>query len=106
MLTKAIETGNSKELAEFFNMQIDLSILGNEINCSKTQAEFIVKKFFMVNPLEKFSIIHHGEKEKSNYLIGKYETNKSCYRFYLLLKNVPDGAKIFQIRIENDNGEF
>jgi hypothetical protein len=105
-ISYAIELSDAKELAYFFHPQVDLTILGKEYNCSKKQAEFILKKFFLDNSLQKYTVVHHGEKEKSNYIIGKYETNTKFFRIYLLIKKLPEGMRIFQIRIEDENEEF
>ena len=42
----AIKSGNSKELARYFNTSIEIAILENEDVYSKAQAELIIKDFF------------------------------------------------------------
>ncbi len=105
-ITKAIERTDYKELSTFFHPQIDLTILGKEYNCSKEQAKFIIKKFFHENPSPKFTVVHQGERERSSYVVGKYEANDKKFRIYILLKTMPDGMCIFHMRIEDENGAF
>ena len=45
-VSTALKSGNSKELAKYFNTNIELAILEKEDVYSKTQAELIVNDFF------------------------------------------------------------
>jgi len=45
-LATAFKTGNSSEIAKYFNNSVDLSIPGNEGVYSNTQAKLILKTFY------------------------------------------------------------
>lgn len=96
----AIKTGNAKELAKFFNTNIELAILDKEDIYSKTQAEVIIGDFFKQNPVTGFSTVHQGGKEGSQYVIGNLTTSKGNYRVYIYVKEVSQKAVISQMRIE------
>jgi hypothetical protein len=101
----AIKAGNSKELAKFFNNNIDLVILDKEGVYSKPQAELILKDFFTkntVNPANGFVKLHEGGKD-SKFIIGTLYTNKGQFRVYLLMKTISGSFAIHQFRIEDDN---
>jgi hypothetical protein len=101
----AIKAGNSKELAKFFNNNIDLVILDKEGIYSKSQAELILKDFFVkntVNPANGFIKLHEGGKD-SKFIIGTLYTNKGQFRVYLLMKTISGSFAIHQFRIEDDN---
>ncbi|MFA6924942.1 MAG: DUF4783 domain-containing protein [Bacteroidales bacterium] len=100
-ITKAINSGNSKELAKFFNTTIDLTLPGYEDTYSKAQAEIIVKEFFTKNTPKSFTVIHKGlSKDNSPYIIGKLETSKNSFRVTYLLRKVSDKFLIHQLRFE------
>ena len=102
----AIKAGNSKEIAKFFNSNIDLVILDKEGVYSKAQAELILKDFFAkntVNPNNGFIKLHEGSKDASKYIIGTLYTNKGQFRVYFYMKNINGSFNIHQFRIEDDN---
>lgn len=100
-IINSLKSGNSTELAKFFNSNIELTILDKEEVYSKAQAELILKDFFVKNPPSNFSIIHKGGKEGSKYIIGNLITTKKTYRAYILYKPQNNKQSIHQLRIEN-----
>lgn len=104
-ICNSINTGNSKELAKYFNTNIDLVILDKEGVYSKPQAELILKDFFSkntVNPENGFKKLHEGGKD-SKFIIGTLYTNKGQFRVYLVMKTINGMFTIHQFRIEDDN---
>jgi len=101
----SIKAGNSKEIAKFFNDNIDMVILDKEGVYSKTQAELILKDFFAKNPVipnNGFIKLHEGGKD-SKYIIGTLYTAKGKFRVYFLMKTFNNTFNIHQFRIEDDN---
>ena len=98
----ALKTGNSKELAKYFNTNIELVILDKEDVYSKTQAELIVKDFFSKHSPSNFSILHQGGKQGAKYAIGNLTTSKGTFRVYFLLKISNEKPFIHQLRIEKE----
>ncbi|MFW6248800.1 MAG: DUF4783 domain-containing protein [Bacteroidota bacterium] len=96
----AIQTGNSKELANYFNDNIELVILDEEDVYSRHQAEQIMKNYFTRNVPQSFTILHEGGKDGSHYAIGNLVTNQGEYRIYFLTKQKGDRLLIHQLRIE------
>lgn len=96
----AFKTGNSKELGKYLNANVELAILENEDVYSKTQAELLLKDFFLKHTPTNFVIIHEGGKEGSRYAIGTLTTNKGDFRIYFLLKTQEGNSVIHQLRIE------
>jgi len=96
----AFKTGNSKELGKYLNVNVELAIVENEDVYSKTQAELLLKDFFVKHAPTNFIIIHEGGKEGSRYAIGTLTTNKGDFRVYFLLKIQDGNSVIHQLRIE------
>jgi hypothetical protein len=102
VIINAIKGGNAKELAKYFNQNIELVILTEENVYSKTQAELILKDFFSKNTPSDFTILHQGGKESAQYAIGSLKTSTGNYRIYFLLKIKTDQPFIHQLKIEKE----
>lgn len=96
----AMKNGNAKELAKFFDKNVELSLLGEENVYSKAQAEQVIKAFFEKNPINNFTVLFEGGKDASQYAIGKIISGKHTFRFNILVKD----QKILQLRIAEDEG--
>lgn len=99
----ALKSGNAKDLAKYFNSNIDLTIIEKQDIYSKTQAEIILKEFFVKNIPSNFTIMHQGGKEGSKYVIGNLVTSTGTYRVSLFLKLQGVTQVIQQLRIESGN---
>lgn len=96
----SIKTGNSKELAKYFNVSVDLAILDKEEVYSNQQAEQIIKSFFATHTPKNFTLLHEGGKDGSKYAIGNLSTSNGMFRLYFLLKVKNNISLIHQLRIE------
>lgn len=101
----AVRAGNSKALAKYFNSNVELVILDKEGVYSKTQAELILRDFFVKNVPSNLVKRHEGKsgKEASKYVICSLSTSKGLYRVYFVMKNSNGEFTIHQFRIENDS---
>jgi len=96
----SLKNGDSKQLSEYFNQNVELVVLDSDNVYSKSQAQQIVGKFFSNNKPESFSVIHQGGKEGAKYVIGNLKTNSGSFRVYFLLKKNNGTDYIHQLRIE------
>jgi len=96
----SLKNGDSKELSEYFNQNVELVVLESDNVYSKSQAQQIVGKFFTSNTPESFSVIHQGGKEGAKYVIGNLKANTGNFRVYFLLKTSSGKDYIHQLRIE------
>ncbi len=101
-IEKSIRIGNARELARYFNSNIELVVENHEDVYSKSQAEVILKDFFSKNKPKKFKVVHKGG-EKSKFVIGSLETEEKKFRVYFFLKSRDGKSLIHQLRIEPDN---
>lgn len=100
----AFKVGTAKELARFFNDNLELTIEGKEDVYSKSQAERIVDDFFTKYPPKSFEFIHEGGKSDAQYAIGKLITFNGNFRVYMYLKKGNGKLLIHRLRIEKENG--
>ncbi len=99
-ITESFKKGDSRELARHFNKNIELVLLGNEDVYSKSQAELILRNFFLENKPVKFDLLHHGGKKSSRYAIGNLQTENGDFRIYFLLRVIEDTPLIQLLRVE------
>lgn len=101
-VTAALQHHNASELAAYFDSNVDLTILNNESNYSKKQAEVIVQRFFTENSVSGFTLTHQGKSpDGSMYGTGNLITAKGTFKVYFFLKKSGSGSVIQELRFEN-----
>ncbi len=106
-VVQAMKTGNSKELAEHFIPNIDLTVKEASDVYSKAQAEQIVRKFFNDNPPVDLVIEHNGvSKLGDKYFIGILRTRTGYFRVTFFLKKTDGDLQVKQLRIETSKNDF
>lgn len=99
----AIEKGNAADLAAHFDKNVELTIPGNEGIFSKSQAEQLIKGFFVKFKPESFKMMHKGGSEKTAmYGIGVMTSSKGKFRLYIFVKKVNGKYLIQQLKVSND----
>jgi hypothetical protein len=83
-LKASIETGfktaNAKTVSLYFASNIDVSLLDKENLYSKSQAEQVLKTFFLENKPTKFTFVHQGKASTTKYYIGSLQTVNGGFR--------------------------
>ena len=106
-VVQAMKTGNSKELAEHFIPNLDLTVKDASDVYSKAQAEQIIRKFFNDNPPTDLAIEHTGvSKLGDKYFIGILRTTNGQYRVTFFLKKTEKAFQVKQLRIETSKNDF
>ena len=86
----ALKTGNARDLARYFNANIELNIESENVEMDKvnqTQAELILRTFFQKNPAKDFVYVHQGASpEGSKYSTGTYQSGSRAYLVYIVVK--------------------
>lgn len=101
---KYINMGDAESLSAWFASNLELDILGNVNDCSKTQATLIMKDFFTTYKPTGFSIIHKSGKAPMKYAIGQLNAGGSNFRITLFVKTQTNGKgnQIQQLRVERE----
>lgn len=106
-LKSALETGfttsNSKMIADYFAANIDVSLLDKENLYSKSQAEQVLRTFFLEHKPSKFTIIHQGKSDKTQYYIGALSTDSGSFRITVNVKIDANKKLITHLTIESDD---
>ncbi|MEO6718985.1 MAG: DUF4783 domain-containing protein [Ferruginibacter sp.] len=97
----AMRSGNSSQVAKFFDNNVEISMPDKSNSYSKSQAELVLKDFFVSNPVKGFEVIHKGENGGSQYCIGTLQTRNGAYRTTIFMKQKGDGQVLQELRFEN-----
>src|SRR6478736_2184018 len=76
----AMKTGNSSEIAKFFDNTVEVNMPEKSNSYSKSQAELVLRDFFNTNSVKTFDLIHKGENAGSQYCIGMLVTKNGSFR--------------------------
>ena len=97
----AMKSGNSSQVARYFDASVELSMPDKSNSYSKSQAELVLKDFFATNAVKGFEVIHKGENAGSQYCIGTLVTKTGSYRTTIFMKQKGDGQVLQELRFEN-----
>ncbi|MEO6231838.1 MAG: DUF4783 domain-containing protein [Ferruginibacter sp.] len=97
----AMKSGNSGQVAKYFDSSVEISMPDKSNSYSKSQAELVLKDFFQNNPVKGFEIIHKGENAGSQYCIGTLLTKNGAFRTTIFMKQKGDAQVLQELRFEN-----
>jgi hypothetical protein len=102
-IAELIKQGNAHELSKYFAASIDITVLENTNVYSKTQAEFILEKFFKENKPQSVTLLHRVNSSASfNFTVLLLNTDKGKYRVACTMKEVEKEMVIIELRIETE----
>jgi hypothetical protein len=96
----ALKTGNTNEIAKFFDNTVELNMPDKSNNYSKSQAELVLRDFFNTNTVKTFTVNHKGENAGSQYCIGTLITKSGNYRTTVFMKLKSDKQVLQTITFE------
>lgn len=101
-ISKAIGKGDADFLGQYFDENIEISLLEEENILPKAQAVEKIKAFFKNHQPKSFSQIHQGNSKgnDSHYCIGNYATSSESYRVYIYMTNQNNKTIIQEIRFD------
>lgn len=103
VIAKALSSGDAVALAEYFDENVELIVFDEEGIYSKSQAEQVVKKFFVEYPPKSFKLVHKGTNNKAlHFCIGDMQIDGETYRVSFYLKQTDKGLLIQELGIEEE----
>jgi hypothetical protein len=95
---ETIKAGSAKELANYLNQAVDVTIDGKVQSYSKAQAEFVFRDFFKQHQPSEFNIIHQGSSKGGQpFAIGQYKSGTDVYRVFMKIKTVGGAQLVHEI---------
>lgn len=103
-ITKAIGSGDVESLTKYFDEHVEISIMDNEKNYSKSEASDVIKTFFGTNKPQSFNPLHNGTSRESSdkYCIGNLASSSGNYRVYIYLKVNGNNLTIKELRFDKE----
>ena len=95
-----IKSGNSAQVAKYFDNTVEISLPGNSNSYSKTQAEVVLRDFFINNAVKSFTVIHSGENRGSEFCIGNLVTGSGTYRTTIQMKQKGDAQVLQELKFD------
>ena len=96
----AIENGDAKNLATYFNNNIDLIITDKSGIFNKKQAEILVKEFFDDNESTYFEVIEQKELLNSSFAICNFDSSSGeKYNVYIFVRKLSGKPMITKLKI-------
>lgn len=103
-ISKAISQGNADALGDYFDAQVEISVMDSEDYYSKTEAIAVVKKFFSTHKPQSFKEMHQGTSKgkDSQYCIGNLVASGGTFRVYVYMKNGGTKPIIQELRFDKE----
>ena len=96
----AIKNGSASQLSRFFDNTVDIALPDKANAYSKSQAEQVLRDFFINNSVKSFEVVHRGDNSGSQYCIGVLETKNGTFRTTIFLKQKGDRQLLQELRFE------
>ena len=97
------KTGNEKLVAVYFSLNVDIAVLDKENLYSKSQAQQVLKTFFLENKPTGFELNHEGRSSNVKYYIGTLTTAKQKFRVTINIKSVNGKDEISHLTIQKED---
>ena len=102
-LADAFGKGDASRISDFFHQSLEMTIIDQEYETSKTQATRIVESFFKKHVPTGFRVSFEGTKEQSKYAIGILTTKDGSYRVNIFFMNRQGERLIYYLSIEKES---
>ena len=99
-IINAIKSGDSTEVAKYFDSTVEITLPDKSNSYSKRQAELVLREFFKNNSVKNFKMIHQGENAGSQYCIGNLTTANGIFRTTIYTKQKGQNQLIQELRFE------
>lgn len=97
----AMRAGNVGELSRYLDNRVDISLPEKTDTYSKSQAEMIIRDFFLTNGVQNFLVKHKGENSGSEFCVGVLQTHNGDYRTTLFMKLKGDRQLLQELRFQS-----
>lgn len=85
-VVESLSKSDSDQLSTHFGEQIELVILGKNQVLSRTQAQYVMERFFSKFPFSSFNTLHQGEASGTLYALGEYRSSSGTFEVNIFIK--------------------
>ena len=99
-IAKYIGEGDFSKLSVWFADNLEIDMMGDIAECSRSQAERIFEEFFERYKPHSFEVLHKSGRSPLKYAIGELSASGEKFRLSIFVKLSESGNYIQQMRIE------
>ena len=100
-IVASLKSGNVSQMAKYFDKTVEIALPEKTNSYSRSQAEMILRDFLGNKNVKAFQVLHKGDTNGSQYVVGKLVTKKSNYRTTVFMKQKGGRQVLQEIRFEN-----
>lgn len=100
-ISKYLTQGNYDALSAWFADNLEISILSNSVDASRSQARQIIKAFFEEHTPRSFIITHKAGRANMKYVIGDLNAGGENFRLTIFVISQGGSYKIQQLKIDS-----
>jgi len=100
-VVNALRTGNASLISKYFDNTVDITLPDKSNSYSRSQAELVLRDFFINNSVKSFNVLHKGDNAGSQYCIGSLSTKSGVYRTTIFMKQKGDKQVVQELRFES-----
>lgn len=99
-ITKYLAKGDAASLSSWFADTLDVTVISSTRNCSRRQAQEILRTFFAANTPRSFTVTHKASEANKKYLIGLLSAGGELFQVTIYATSTGgDSYKIQELNI-------
>jgi hypothetical protein len=96
----AIKKGDAEKISQHFDNLVEITVQEESHAYSKSQAEMVLRDFFVKNNVRNFKMVHRGSSNDAEYCVGVLTTARGDFRTTLLIKYRSGKKLVQELRFE------
>ena len=106
-ITKYLALGDAASLSSWFADNLDVTVLSSNRNCSRKQAQEILRNFFEANTPRSFQVTHKASEANKKYIIGLLNAGGELFQVTIYATaSAGDTYKIQQLNIARQTAAY
>jgi Domain of unknown function (DUF4783) len=102
-VVSAIKTGDASRMSRYFDNLVEITLHERSHSYSKSQAEVILRDFFVNSGVKNFKVVHKGASNDSEFCVGSLTTRGGEYRTTIFMKTRGDKKVLQELRFESQH---
>lgn len=99
-ISKYLAQGDAESLSAWFSDNLEISVISNKGNCSRSQAKHLLKSFFESYSPRSFEIIHTAGRIRMKYALGNMNAGGESFLVTIFVCREDEKFLIQELKIE------
>ena len=105
-IAKYISHGDAASLSQWFDKNLEVTVISSSRNCSKSQARQILRTFFDSYTPRSFQITHKASEGKKKYVLGNLNAGGEIFLVTIYTSLSGESYKIQQLVITRQTAVY